>query len=471
MSKRISSKGIAKNVSMSIAAQLVSLFTSFALGFIVPKFISELDYSYWQVFVLYLSYVGILHFGLLDGLVLRYSQYDYEELDKSRILSQFQFMVSFISVTALACCVYACIFMESVSRSILVLVALGMITKNVFTYTSYTFQITNRIGKYAILVIIQRAVYALAVILMLLLGTTQYYWYCIADLLGDITGFIVGMVFNRDLYIGKSLAFKETLKEAKSNISAGVNLMVANFASSFIIGGAKMVIQWRWNSLVFGKVAFSFSVTNLFLTFVTAISVVLFPSLKRTDKSRLPSLYLDIRNIASPLLFVVLLAYFPMSTILEMWLPKYTESLIYLGVLLPTIIFSSKVSLLTNNYLKAYRKEKTMLIVNVITVAFSFVLFLISAYLIDSLNLLLYFVVAAIMLRSIVSEIVVSKIVGIVIKKDFVVELVMTIWFIFVVQEFGLLRGMILYFVAVIIYLIFYRSTIKEIIVSATKKK
>ena len=452
---------------MSIAAQSVSLFTSFSLGFIVPKFISELDYSYWQVFVLYLSYVGILHFGLLDGLVLRYSQYDYEELDKPRMRSQFQFITCFISVIAFVCCVYAYIFMQSVSRSILVLVALGMITKNVFTYTSYTFQITNRIGKYALLVIIQRAVYALAVILMLLIGITQYYWYCIADLLGDITGFIVGMRFNKDLYIGKSLAFKETLKEAKSNIFAGVNLMIANFASAFIIGGAKMVIQWRWDSLVFGKVAFSFSVTNLFLTFVTAISVVLFPSLKRTDKSKLPGLYLNMRNIASPLLFVVLLAYFPMSAILEVWLPKYKESLMYLGVLLPTIIFSSKVSLLTNNYLKAYRKEKVMLIINVITVVFSFTLFLISAYLLDSLNLLLYFVVASIMLRSIVSEIIVSKIIGIVIQKDFVIELGVTIWFIIVVQEFGLLRGMILYFVVVIIYLIFYSSTIKEIIDSA----
>lgn len=469
MAKRITSKRIAKNLGMSIAAQLVALFTSFSLGFIVPKFISELNYSYWQVFVLYLSYVGILHFGLLDGLVLRYSQYDYEELPLPRIRSQFQFMICFISVLAFACCIYAYIFTESVSRSILVFIAFGMVTKNIFTYTSYTFQITNRIGRYAILVIIQRAVYALAVILMLLFGATEYYWYCIADLLGDVAGFTIGIIFNRDLYIGKSLAFKETLKEAKCNISAGIKLMVANFASSFIVGGAKMVIQWRWDSIVFGKVAFSFSVTNLFLTFVTAISVVLFPSLKRTDKNRLPSLYLDIRNIASPLLFVILLAYFPISAILKVWLPKYTESLIYLGVLLPTIIFSSKVSLLTNNYLKAYRKEKIMLMINVITVAFSFVSFLISAYLIDSLKLLLYFTVASIMLRSIVSEIAVSKIIGIIIKKDFVIELIMTIWFIIVVQEFGLLRGMILYFAAIIIYLISYRSTIKRIIDSALR--
>lgn len=352
MQNYIPTRKIIKNMMMSVLAQIVSLATSFALGFIVPKFISEQDYSYWQIYILYVSYVGILHFGLLDGLVLRYSQYDYEDLDKARLRSQFQFMVSFISAIAFLCCIYAYIFLRAISAHILVLIALGMVSKNVFTYTSYTFQITNRISKYAILVIAQRTVYAITVILMIITGATEYYWYCIADLLGDVSGFIIGLSYNREMYLGKKLALIETLKEAKTNILAGINLMIANFASSFIMGGAKMIIQWKWDSLVFGKIAFSFSVTNLFLTFVTALSVVLFPSLKRTEKDKLPNLYLDIRNVISPLLFIVLLAYFPMCAILEIWLPKYTPSLKYIGVLMPSLIFSSKVSLLTNNYLK-----------------------------------------------------------------------------------------------------------------------
>lgn len=464
MQSDISTKRIAKNVSLSIIAQVVSLFTSFALGFIVPKFISEHDYSYWQIYVLYVSYVGILHFGLLDGLVLRYSQYDYEELDKPRIRSQFQLMLVCVGTIAFVCCACSHIFIESISSTILILVAIGMVTKNVFTYTSYTFQITNRIGKYAVLVITQRGIYAIVVLFMLLMRAEEYYWYCIADLLGDIAGFIIGIKLNKDLYFGNVIKLKETLLEAKINIASGINLLIANFASSLIIGGAKMVIQWRWDALIFGKVAFSFSVTNLFLSFVTAISVVLFPSLKRTDKNRLPSLYVDIRNTVSPLLFIALMSYFPMSEILKIWLPQYTESLVYLGVLLPTIIFSSKVSLLTNNYLKAYRKERILLMINVGTVAFSFTASLFCAYIIRNLDLLLYFAVAAIMIRSIISEMAVSRLINIEIKKDFVVEFLMTLWFIIVVKRFDLLVGVILYFVAVVVYLYFYRSTLKNLL-------
>ena len=89
MAKNITQKKIAKNVFISIATQLISLAVTFVLYLIVPKLIDELQYSYWQTYVLYSANVTILHFGLIDGIVLRYSQYDFEELDKPRLRSQF----------------------------------------------------------------------------------------------------------------------------------------------------------------------------------------------------------------------------------------------------------------------------------------------------------------------------------------------------------------------------------------------
>ena len=85
MPKAITTKTFAKNVILSIVAQIISLSISFVTTLIVPRYIDEYQYAYWQTFVLYAGYVGILHFGLLDGLVLRYSKYDYEELDKARL--------------------------------------------------------------------------------------------------------------------------------------------------------------------------------------------------------------------------------------------------------------------------------------------------------------------------------------------------------------------------------------------------
>lgn len=460
MSEKITGKRVAKNLIFSVTAQVVSLVASFILSFVVPKLIDEYQYSYWQTYMLYVGYVGVLHFGLLDGIVLRYSQYDYDELDKPRIRSQFQLLLAFTSVMTFAGCLVSAFLNDNVTREIVILVAVGIITKNIFGYTSYTFQITNRITKYAVLVIAQRAAYALFVAVLLVCRVNDFYWYCIADLFGDVFGIALGAIFNRGMYFGRALPVAECFKEAWLNVSAGIMLMVANFSSMLIVGGAKMMIQWRWDELVFGQVSFSFSVSNLFLTFVTAISVVLFPSLKRMNEEELPNVYTKIRNGISPLLFFAMICYFPGCWILNIWLPNYADSLVYLGILLPLIIFSSKVGLLTNNYLKAYRKERLMLVINAAAVAIGMVVFAIGAYVLNDLEFVLYALVAVIMLRSVASEIAVTRIIKKNITKDFLIELAMTVAFIVAVRFLTLWWACLAYACALVVYSVIYRKSI-----------
>lgn len=464
ITKKNNTNTIVKNVFLSVFVQLISLFVSFLINLIVPRFISEYQYAYWQTYILYVNYVGILHFGLLDGIVLRYSQYDYEDLDKTVIRSQFKVLLGITTSISIASMLVCGFLLSDIYRNVFWLVSIGMVTKNLVTYTSYTFQITNRINRYATVTIAQRVFFGIAVSALLLFKVTDFYWFCIADLCGDIVAIFLGALFNKGLYFGKSISIKETIKETKTNISSGFLLLIANWSSILLIGSAKMIVQWRWDELVFGKVSFSFSVSNLFLTFVTAISVVLFPTLKRMEQDKLPSLYRSIRNTISPVLFYAMLCYFPGCWILEKWLPAYQPSLVYLGILLPIIIYTSKVSLLTNNYLKAYRKEKAMLIINVVSVLVAFVLFALSAYVFNDLTMLLVCIVLVIMGRSIVSEIVVMKMINIKFVSDFVIEAIMTVLFILCAKAFSLWVGFLIYFVCIVFYSIYYRNNLKAML-------
>ena len=402
-------KQIKKNVSLSIVAQLVSFSVSLLLNLLLPKFIAETEYSYWQTFLLYASYVPLLHFGFLDGLMLRYSQYDYENLDKPLIRSQFKiFLLAEVFFAGIGMIVS--MFIESeTNRMIWRFVSLAVITTNVFTYTSYLFQLTNRIGKYALLIIVERLILGVGVATLLVIGTSHFYWICIVYLSAALLSICWGMTQNKGLYFGGKFFYG--LTEFKENISAGMMLLIANLSSMFLVGGAKMVVQWRYDVLTFGKVAFSFNVVNLFLTFVTAASVAVFPSLKRIDKDHLPDFYLKIRRSVTPLLLGTMILYFPGCYLLRLWLPNYVESLGYLGILMPMVVYASRVTLLTNNYLKAYRKERLMLCINVVSVAFAFGAFLVSAYLLNSLLLVLVILVSVIILRSLVSEIVVMRLI------------------------------------------------------------
>lgn len=471
MPKKITAKKFTSNVIISLSVQVISLAVGFILNLIVPKFIDEYQYSYWQTYLLYVGYVGVLHFGLLDGLVLRYSQYDYDELDKERVRSQFKLLLGFTTILMAIAILVALIFTKAEARFIVIFVAIGIISKNIHTYNSYSFQITNRINKYAIVVIAQRLTYGVVVVALLAMRVNNFVYYCLADLAGDLASAVISIFFNRGMYFGKSLKAREAFSELKTNVFAGIILMLANFSASLIIGSAKMIVQWRWDELVFGKVSFAFSLSSVFMTFITPISIVLFPSLKRLDQNTLPSLYKSIRSSVSLVLFGVMLFYYPGCWIIEIWLPKYAQSLLYLGYLLPIIIFSSKVNLLTNNYLKVYRKEKSMMLVNVCSVVAGIAAFAICAYVFDSLVALILSIVVVIMANSVASEIMVFKVIGQRVVKEYIIEAAMVVVFILSATLLSRWYGMLAYAAAFLIYCGLNFSALKSIFSRFKRKK
>lgn len=96
----------------------------------------------------------------------------------------------------------------------------------------------------------------------------------------------------------------------------------------------------------------------MFLTFINAVGIVMFPLLRRTNKERLPSLFVTLRGVFVPLTYAILLLYVPVKFVLGMWLPEYSESLKFMGILFPIVIYEGRMSLLINTYLKTLRKEK-----------------------------------------------------------------------------------------------------------------
>ena len=471
MSDVLTGRKVVKNVFLSITAQIVSLLVAFILNMIVPKYISEYEYAYWQTFMLYANYTGILHFGLLDGIVLRYSQYDYEQLDKKRIRSQFAVLLLVDSICMIIIIAVSESFFTKQYFYVGLFVALSAITRNIIKYATFTLQMTNRIKQYAIATIIQKISYGVFVVLALLAYKRSFYWLCIGELLGDAIAFAWTSKYNKEIYIGKLDKYSSVILETKNNLSAGIFLLVSNWSAMFTIGATKMIIQWRWDELQFGKVAFSFSVTSLFLTFVSAISVVLFPALKRMREEDLPNLYDRIRTVLSPILVSVLILYFPGAWILTKWLPQYNVSVTYLGLLLPIIIYRTRVSLLTNNYLKAYRKERTLLSINIISVVIAITGGLIVAYIFSRIDLLLIFTVVTFMIMSVLAEFAVCKILNKHYVKDNIFEAIMSVAFVVCASCFSLLIGFGCFALLLSLYLFINRNILKEYLLLLKIKK
>jgi hypothetical protein len=78
-----------------------------------------------------------------------------------------------------------------------------------------------------------------------------------------------------------------------------------------------------------------------------------------------------------------------------------------------------------------------MLVINLVSVAIAFVLFLISAYILDSLFILLACLVVVVVARSVISEIVVMRIINRRRYASFVVELAFIGLFVFAIAMFN----------------------------------
>lgn len=344
-------------------------------------------------------------------------------------------------------------------KIICIFVGICIIINNIVYYVTYIYQITNEISKYVSVVIVERITTIILIVIFLILKMKDYYWLCIAQILGSCFGIVFAMIKSKELFMGSILSLSESIIEVKNNISAGIKLLAANWSAMFIVGGAKTFIQWHWNIIIFGLISFSFSLTNLFLTFVNSISIVLFPALKRLPPEKLNSLYPRLRVQMSLLLIIMLIFYYPIQILLPLWLPNYTDSLYYFGMILPIIVFTSKLSLLTNNYLKVYRKEKEMLYINVTTLLIAIIGYAVFTYVFDNLEMVIYWTVFIIILRSVLSEIIIAKILKLKLKRDISLELIMCLIFSISQRFENMLVGASIYFIAVMFFIVYIFSS------------
>ena len=69
--ENIRGKDAIKNIINLYSSQLVSVGFSILISLYIPRFIGVEEFSYWQLFLFYGGYTGMLYLGLNDGLYLR----------------------------------------------------------------------------------------------------------------------------------------------------------------------------------------------------------------------------------------------------------------------------------------------------------------------------------------------------------------------------------------------------------------
>ena len=419
-----------KNITFAFIAQFVSISSSLFITFIIPKYLSVAEFGYWQLFVFYSSFVGFFHFGFNDGVYLKLGGKSVDEVNnpllKSGLLFSFfsQLIISIIIVGV-------CFFLKfGEERSfIFYTLAFYLIIFNLSNFFLFFFQATNRINLYAVSAIADKLL-----LLALLIAIFIAFWDSLS-FKTVIVLFIVGRLCSLIYSINKNKKLLKSKAEFcfndyKNTIKVGAILMLSNIASTLILGISRFIVDFSWGLESFGKFSLSLSIVGFFLLFLSQFGMVLFPSLRQRKKEDLIPVFLKIRDITSFCLFFVYLLFFPLKLILAYWLPLYSESLVYLILLLPLCIFDGKMQILFSTYFKVFRMENLLLILNIFAVLICLFLNFIALFILKSIVLVILASSFTVALRSIFANIILSKKNNISIGWDSIIDALYSIFFV-----------------------------------------
>lgn len=394
--------GMGRNVTYAFAAQGIALLSGFVMTLIVPKMLGVTEYAHWQLFLFYAGYVAVTMLGVGDGLYLRLGGMSYGDLDRPGIKTEFLVVAaSQLLLAALAWLGSLFFEIEPDSRFVLSSVLLYLVVQNAYGFMAPVFQAVNLTRIYSIGTVASKTTFVAILIVLLALGDKSYEPIVLAYIVGMGASLAYCLVCARSVLRASPKPLTRESRQILEDVRIGLRVMVAYYASSLIVGVARQIIVMRWGLETFGQMSFAFSLISFVLVFIAQFSMVLFPVLRRLDLDQLKEKYEQIRDflyVAAPLAYLL---YLPASIILVAWLPEYRDSIKYLGILMPMFVFDGETNMLYSTYLKVYGDTKQLLNFNLAALAMSLATSCVGAYLFNSVEFVVYGLIGAIMLRSV----------------------------------------------------------------------
>ena len=398
-------KKLVTNALVAFSAQGISLVVSFVMSLLVPKVLGVTSYGYWQLFIFYAGYSGFFHFGLNDGVYLVEGGKTRNEINKVVINSQFRAAVWLQLIVGIAFCLFSVMITPEEERAFVIYAfSLYTVISNLQLYLGYVFQAMNETKLFSFSTMLDKLIFLVPLVIFVVLRVSDFRPYIILYCFSRLCALVYCCWHSRDFFKSGALSLQKSVTLTASSIKIGFGLMLANVANILILGIARALVDCAWGIEAFGSVSFSLSMVNFFTSFVSQASMVLFPALRQGSEDERRSFYQGIRDAMEVFFPAIYLFYFPMVTLLSIWLPQYAASMGYFTLLLPVCVFNTKMDICCTTYFKVLRKEKLLLAVNLVTVLGSAIFSLIGVYCFGSIEAVLIGAVACIVLRSFCSE-------------------------------------------------------------------
>lgn len=365
-----------RNIIIVAISNIISLAAGVLTGFLLPKIMDKVDYSSYKTFTLYTSYIGVLHFGICDGIYLKYAGSTYDELEKSKfgVFTRFFFIVETI-IAALVILV-GIFFLQGVYKFTAIFVGVNILAYNATTYYELISQATQRFKLVSLRNVIRASILVVVIGILAALYffkgfQPSYYLYTTIFISINIVLMTWYIITYRKITFGHFDKFSTHKQEIKGLYKVGFILLICNFITQILFIVDQQFVNILFDEYDFANYAFAYSLVQLILVAINAVSVVIYPTLNKTSDENVKSNYSVLNTYLLVFMSFAIIAYYPLHWFVGFFLENYTESLPIFRIILPGILISASITAIKANIYKKLRHIVLFLIMALIMLAFS----------------------------------------------------------------------------------------------------
>jgi O-antigen/teichoic acid export membrane protein len=367
--------------SRSLAVLGLGSFVNAACGvvltFVLPRVTSIDTFGYWRAFLLYAGYAGIVHFGLVDGALVRWSVRDdaskqlrFRDAGAMLVLQHTLFALIGIPLVTTTLGGHA-------NTSILVVAfCIYALLSNLSALWQSHFQGQFRFNAVAFAGAGPNLFFALSLPILYHWGFTLRvlltgYLIAVAATVAVLT--IVGWPALRGeeqkILAGRS----HIVRIGLGVMSVGWPIVLANFAYGLMQSADRMTVQLTRPIQDFAIYSLAQSMIFVPVNIIAAITRVAFSHFARQPGSERRMTYTRITNTMVLLWFVLLPYFFVASWLIHRYIPKYIGGLPAGMILLLSVLFLGLISVVQANSFTLHGRQREYFVGSLVAVGVAFV--------------------------------------------------------------------------------------------------
>lgn len=381
-----SNKKFTHSVLLITCTNLIRFMANIAVTLIIPNILGKSDYGNYKTYTLYITYLVIFNFGLIEGIYLKYGGQDYDNLNKEKFRTYTRFLFVLEVIISLIVFFICNLFLEGDIKIVLTFLSLNILSVEFTTYFQRISQVTSKFSKQGIFDLFYSLSILIIVGIVYFFHISSYKIYLTMITIMNYLILIWYIVNYWNIVKGKATGFKNEKNEILKLMSLGIPLMLANFASEFILNMDRQVVNIFFSKEDYATYAFSYNFLNVINVLIQAISLVLYPFLKKMDINNIKKNYSNSNSMMLIIVYFCLIAYFPLTKIINWLLPTYVDSIKILKIIFPISVFTSSITVIKHNYYKVLEKNNIYFVKTIIMLVISLIANFVSYFIFKTME-------------------------------------------------------------------------------------